>query len=535
MVNYTPTDQFDFNNIPLTGVLIPGATVGYVTESKYIKGGYIVVQTLDERDALLDKSLYEDKELEAGTPVFVASEGKTYRYMGSEGLPWTEDTADTDIETLKDNVDDLQKIVLSQKAEIDNKVNNEDFDSLTSSIDENFNNVRAQLVQLSADVNKKADEEQFVNVTFDLLSKVTNLENTKANVEDVYTKVEVDEKLLYQDKWDDNRLTKFEIGGLKKDSDLRGKSIKDILKMIVYGDVVEEPKFDSLPTVKNITVENTVGISSNPLTIKGSVSFDRGEITLGGKHQGYLAGNLDSIVIKNTTTGTEQKFAITPIGTGREQTANFECKLDAIALDETIMEIKIGYLQGDQARDSAGDLVDSITNADGTIIECPYPAGFSNPVQFTVTGLTNTWTSTEENPDGGTMQQIDEEIIIDNSEASANKSGMFKELDAEGNVTAAGYQLLSTVTTHNEDYTKFYNPVVLIASGNKVTGIKDWDALQGTWNWYNGETAEESVASWTATGTTTKSYNGQTIEYTIYTLISNIRIDDPIPFRFYIA
>ena len=43
--------------------------------------------------------------------------------MGSEGLPWTEDTADTDIETLKDNVDDLQKIVISQKAEIDNKVN----------------------------------------------------------------------------------------------------------------------------------------------------------------------------------------------------------------------------------------------------------------------------------------------------------------------------------------------------------------------------------------------------------------------------
>lgn len=535
MANYTPTDQFDFNNIPLTGVLIPGATIGYVAEGKYIKGGYIVVQTLDERDALLDKTLYEDKELETGTPVFVTSEGKTYRYAGPDGLPWTEDTTGIDIETLKANVDDLQKIVLSQKAEIDSKVNNEDFNNLTSSVDENFNNVRAQLVQLSADVNKKADEEQFANVTIDLLSKIINLENIKANAEDVYTKAEVDKKLLYQDKWDDDRLTTFEVGGLTKGSDLRGMSLRNILKMIVYGDVVEEPTFDSLPTVKNVTVENTVGISSNPLTIKGSISFDRGEITLGGKHQGYLAGILDSVVIKNIVTGTEQKFAVTPVGDGREQTANFECKLDAIALNETKMELKVGYLQGDQAFDSTGAPVISIVAADGTTVECPYPAGFSDPVQFTVTGLTNTWTSTENDPEGGTMQQIDEEIITDSSEASINKSGMFQEFDVEGNVVAAGYQLTLPATAHNEDYTEFYNPVVLIASGNRITGVKDWDALQGTWNWYNGETAEESISIWTNLGTIEKTYNSQTITYTIWKLNSSIKVDGPITLRFYIA
>ena len=136
--------------------------------------------------------------------------------MGSEGLPWIEDTTGTDIETLKANVDDLQKIALSQKAEIDSKVSNEDFDSLTSSVDENFNNVRAQLIQLSADVNKKVDTEEFNNITFDLLSKVTNLENTKANAEDVYTKAEVDEALRYQDRWDDTRVVKYTIGGLNE-------------------------------------------------------------------------------------------------------------------------------------------------------------------------------------------------------------------------------------------------------------------------------------------------------------------------------
>ena len=50
MSNYSPI--IEFSDIPLTGVLVPGITQGYVAESKYIKGGYVVVKTIEERDAL---------------------------------------------------------------------------------------------------------------------------------------------------------------------------------------------------------------------------------------------------------------------------------------------------------------------------------------------------------------------------------------------------------------------------------------------------------------------------------------------------
>lgn len=67
--------------IPIPGSFIPMSLEGYVLESKYIKSGYIVVQTLQERDALLDKTVYENRDiLTNGTPVFVYSENKTYRY-----------------------------------------------------------------------------------------------------------------------------------------------------------------------------------------------------------------------------------------------------------------------------------------------------------------------------------------------------------------------------------------------------------------------------------------------------------------------
>ena len=121
MTQYTPIDKFTFTNIPLTGVLVPGATVGYVAEDKYIRGGYIVVQTIEERNALLDKTLYTDKELKNGTPVYVAEDNLVYRYKIGEDYPdgewFVDETAD--IGKIKDNINDLQMIALNQKTEID--------------------------------------------------------------------------------------------------------------------------------------------------------------------------------------------------------------------------------------------------------------------------------------------------------------------------------------------------------------------------------------------------------------------------------
>ena len=67
--------------IPALGTYVPALMDGVVTESQYIKAGYIVVQSVAERDALLNKETYHQRDiLVAGSPVYVASEGKTYRW-----------------------------------------------------------------------------------------------------------------------------------------------------------------------------------------------------------------------------------------------------------------------------------------------------------------------------------------------------------------------------------------------------------------------------------------------------------------------
>ena len=73
----------------IAGVLQPGTTLGYVVESRYIQGGLIVVQTLQERDALVNVGT---QALVNGTPIYVASTKTTYRYNSATKLFASEPT-----------------------------------------------------------------------------------------------------------------------------------------------------------------------------------------------------------------------------------------------------------------------------------------------------------------------------------------------------------------------------------------------------------------------------------------------------------
>lgn len=67
----------------IAGILQPGTTLGYVVESKYVQGGLIVVQTLQERDALVNSGT---QALINGTPIYVASTKTSYRYNSATKL-----------------------------------------------------------------------------------------------------------------------------------------------------------------------------------------------------------------------------------------------------------------------------------------------------------------------------------------------------------------------------------------------------------------------------------------------------------------
>lgn len=73
----------------IAGVLQPGTTLGYVVEGKYIRGGLIVAQTLQERDALVNSGT---QALVTGTPIYVSSTKTTYRYNADTKLFTSEPT-----------------------------------------------------------------------------------------------------------------------------------------------------------------------------------------------------------------------------------------------------------------------------------------------------------------------------------------------------------------------------------------------------------------------------------------------------------
>ena len=61
----------------IAGILEPGTVLGYVVDSKFVKAGLIVVQTIEERDALVNNN---SGALVHGTPIYCAGTKKTYRY-----------------------------------------------------------------------------------------------------------------------------------------------------------------------------------------------------------------------------------------------------------------------------------------------------------------------------------------------------------------------------------------------------------------------------------------------------------------------
>ena len=515
MANYTPIEEVTFDNIPLTGVLVPGATVGYVAEGKFIKGGYIVVKTLEERDALLDKSIYEDKEIVIGTPVFVSDENKTYRYMGEDSGPdlWLEDTAD--LQQITENISDLQQIALDQKIEIDKKANQEDLTSLTNTITNSFTNVEANINAVSTNVSTL--QEQVDKNTNDIAQRVDgntffaalmNIDaaiNTKANTEDVNQQIEI---INNNTIWDREDLTKYEVGGLKADSPLHGKSVKEILMMILYGYEVLTPEFDPEDKTPVITVtsEDTIGVSNMPIDIKGTIHFDRGEITLGGEHWDWMAGKVSSISIVNPTTGEKENQVIPTPGDGRIEDIPFTYHLKALPLNETELTLEVNYSEGPQPVDSFGDNFGD-----------PVPAG-TITTTIKLIGLTNTWTGTS----------IDNVEEIDNINSPAitdptdhESEGMFQDLDENGEIIGTGFQIITPEISGSGQV-----PIVLIQDGVEITGIKVWDDLNDKFDWCisgAGEPSKEgSLLKFTKSEEKyEKVINSVTIDYYAYTYVGN--------------
>lgn len=514
MAEYTPIEEVTYDNIPLTGVLVPGATVGYVAESKFIKSGYIVVKTLEERDALLDKSIYEDKEITIGTPVFVSDENKTYRYVG-EDIIWKEDTAPADIEALQLNVSTLQAEILTKAEQSDlnnlsdittNSIAN--IESNIGTISNSVSSLQEQVYKNTSDIAQRVDGNTF----FSALMNIDAAINTKADSDDVNNQIGIIGRDIV---WDTSELTKYAVGGLGTGYNLQGKTVKEILMMILYGYELIKPTYEE-PSI-TVTVDPAVGIASTPVSITGTITFDRGAILLDGELQNFRAGKVTGY---NINDGDFQVVSVS--GDERVEVINFNYTFTNLPQGQQEATIKIHYAEGAQPVDSFGDVIDA-----------PYPAG-TMETTFTVVGLTNTWTGNDSTGENVDLNNIESGIITESQEDYQLKVGMFEDYDENGVVVGAGYQfeLPATIETESGDTIA---PVVLIPASVEIVGIKAWSDLHNSFEWYRGETAQETLESNSfikSDKTVTKPINNQPIEYYVYTY--NDILPGSLMFRFYV-
>ena len=132
-------------SIKTPGTFTPGTTSGVVLESKYVKGGYTVVQSLEERDALRLTS----KAIIVGSKVYVVdntTEYVLYKDPKTEEIFWKESLEDG--ETLKELKSKVEQI----SSELNNKATIEDVKTEISSA-----TIEADQVNGSVSSAKKVD------------------------------------------------------------------------------------------------------------------------------------------------------------------------------------------------------------------------------------------------------------------------------------------------------------------------------------------------------------------------------------------
>ena len=541
-MSYTPNNTF--GDIPLTGVLIPGITEGYVTESKYVKNGYIVVKTIEERDALLDTTIYEDKDiLSIGCPVFVSDENKTYRYVGQDNGPdiWVEDTIQTTLDTATNNISNLQQIVLDINTQLQTKAEINTVANLQSQIDDQATQITTLNDQITALNENKVSLEYFTEITAnkenteDVANTVANLQSqidaSQAQLNNYYTKEEIDSQNELNLIWDyPSHVVQYEVGGIPQGFDLHNMSLKQILYQMLIR--AEAPQITE-PSISNIVVSNTVGIASQPFTINNiSFSFDRGSIVTQNLKTTCRAGEITSYqIISPNEDSTEIKTESSTEQVNTYEVQNIE--ITALPLGNSEITIRVFYGEGPQPYMS-----DGITKY-GT----PLPAGYIEN-KFTVTGLTNTWTGTspedvnevdnihfyEEN--GAITDPTAPPYIMQDSERIAIE-GIFQDLE-EGKITGTGFQIALPEVTEPGQI-----PTALIQTSVNVTGFKVWDEINNIWEWYSINpgtdvpTKEDSISAFTKSDTIyTKTINHQEIQYYAYTY--NGSAAGELYFRFYI-
>ena len=193
------------NGIKAPGTWIPGTKAGVVVESKYVKGGYITVDSIEERDRLL----IETDVITHGTKVFVKNTNVEYIYVehvaGEEGE--FQSTAENTIQNVKDAgfvTNNQVAIIFEEKASdiVEKTVNEILPNEVDKKVDAKFETVSADIAkEATAAAKEAAVREVTQQIQEDFVSTErfnSELEPVKTDVAETKIRVEANEAAIEQ-------------------------------------------------------------------------------------------------------------------------------------------------------------------------------------------------------------------------------------------------------------------------------------------------------------------------------------------------
>ena len=253
-------------------------------------------------------------------------------------------------------------------------------------------------------------------------------------------------------------VTAYAVGGIPVGTNLEGKTIAEILTMMLYGTLnptLTEPSFSA-------TIDDTNIVLGENVTITGTVTFNRGSISPAYGTSGYRAGAPTSYTIAGQvieTTATTEKFSVV---------------VPQIVLGANQIEISVAYEAGEQPKNSSGENY-------GT----PCPAGTMSKT-ITITGNYPVFVGDTT----GTFVEQENEALFDNGVCEVS-------LPAETDEAIKQKVAFATDST---------DPIV---------GIKQFDDTRQQWDWIRG-TPEQSLTSF-ASSSVQLPVDGTEIDYTAHT------------------
>lgn len=247
------------------------------------------------------------------------------------------------------------------------------------------------------------------------------------------------------------------IGKLTDPSLIEGKTVEEILLMMLYGIVtptLTEPKLSIA-----LSDENAALIIGRPSNLKGALTFDRGEINPAFGTSGYRAGLPTRYLIGETvvdTTDTQYDFDITLTPQGRE----------------VILNYGVSYGEGEQPLDSIGRPFGAQCPAGIISLTLPLTAAYE---LYAADGTTQNFEWFEDEEDKGS-----------------------------GYLSAFGLE----TATEKQSF--------MVSTEMTIIGIKSYNVLSKQWEWLGGETAAVSLTHFDTTVIEGDSL-GETTDYVLYT------------------